>query len=111
MAVGGLMSDVMRRREYRASASTTRTVLVLVGLSLAGAAVEIATVGGMPGRLTLAVIVCLTALFVPLLAWSRRSATVISREGLTVKGLMRERRTTWRDIQGIVNRARPGEPS
>jgi hypothetical protein len=83
-------------------------VLLLVGLTFAGAAAEIATVGGMPGRLKLAVIVCLTALLVPLLAWSRRSATVISREGVTVKGLKRERRTAWRDIQGIEIEPGPG---
>ncbi|MFI5685196.1 hypothetical protein [Streptomyces sp. NPDC051636] len=79
-----------------------------MGLSLAGAAAGLATVDGMPGRLKVAIIVCLTALLVPLLAWSSRSATVISRECVTVKGLRRAERTAWRDIQGIEIEPGPG---
>jgi len=95
------MAGPLRFYSYRISARRSRQAGIAVAIALTGILIKVAAAHTLSAQVKGLLVVAGAAALGLVLAWSRRSATITSRDGIAVQGLLRAKRLAWRDIQDI----------
>ncbi|MFI8093636.1 PH domain-containing protein [Streptomyces sp. NPDC086080] len=102
------MSDRTLPREYRTTGGQAALVAGVVVIAAAAALFPLWTEEDMPASVRWIGSIAVLALFAWLVAGAARSSTTADLRGIRVRGVMRVRRMSWREIQDIRVEANPG---
>lgn len=105
------MTGAPRFGEYRISASRFKWVGVLFAAGMVSVIVQTATDTGLSALVKGLTDLATAAAITLVLVWARRSATITSRDGITVRRLVRVARISWADIQDIRVETNPAAVS
>ena len=101
------MTRAPRFGEYRISEARFKWVCVLFAAGMVSVVVQTATDTGLSAPLKGLTDLGAAAAVTLVLVWARRSATITSRDCITVRRLVRVARISWADIQDIRVEANP----
>jgi Bacterial PH domain len=87
-------------RAYRAAKGASLTLVGIIGLSSIGALIKLGR-ERTPMPTIIAIGLGLAAFIGVMVAWSRRSATIITEDYIALRGLWRTVRIAWPDVQAI----------
>src|SRR5690242_15631901 len=98
----------MQYEQYGVADSTFRLIMFRSGFGALALLVSVVTDDAMPGAAKVAVLVVGWAGLFAVPAWARISETVITPEGVVIRGFRRTRTFAWSDIQDIRIEDYPG---